>query len=681
MANIKAVSGYRNLEAEIRNVLDFINRMKGGNSVTFKDGVIDTLEPCNPDGVPNFAGLKLGKVGQNKFNLTVENKFTFANENYIEGYDGRGFFLGFDDFDNYTSSLLEVDNVTIRGSLLARQFIIDTWKYRAGNTIQGAGGAVVSNTDGSTWATFEDPLGNSGEFFIADDVIMCQEVDRKGVTYDGNGDVVDDSYLIKRLIFKVDSVVSGVVTFTSVTGAPGNKATISKGDEFVILYNESDSTRGNIIGYMTNVSDGPYIYMKEGITDWAGWSANDNVSLVLGNLDFFSVTDFPAMTGFGLYAENVYLTGHISLANNGYISLGKTAYNDTTNAGIWMGDSDATATINPYFYLGSALDAKYMKVDTTAGTFETLGFTITGGTIQTATSGQRVVIASNKITFYDAASNVGELYGFSGDLYNTGRLTAAGGFYVNQPFTLFNLNSSGLEYGNPSGKIFHTHNIQFGSYGGSYDVTLYRDAASVLKTDGVFDAITGFRVNGSATSGYFLRGNGTNCVLSLIQETDIHALAMSWTQTHDWGGRCTIAASDGDINTDGLVDSALYVNADDGFKYNGGATSGYYLRGNGTYFVSSAIQSGDLPSHTHSASNITSGTLDIARGGTGASSWTANRVVVVNSVGSALTSSSITTTHIGALGTGLSATKVWSTTYNDHTVVILYGAIQSWTIT
>jgi hypothetical protein len=38
------------------------------------------------------------------------------------------------------------------------------------------------------------------------------------------------------------------------------------------------------------------------------------------------------------------------------------------------------------------------------------------------------------------------------------------------------------------------------------------------------------------------------------------------------------------------------INAGTGFQVNSAATSGYYLRGNGTNFVSSAIQAGDLPS-------------------------------------------------------------------------------------
>jgi hypothetical protein len=59
-----------------------------------------------------------------------------------------------------------------------------------------------------------------------------------------------------------------------------------------------------------------------------------------------------------------------------------------------------------------------------------------------------------------------------------------------------------------------------------------------------------------------------------------------------------------------------------GYQIGGGATAGNYLRGNGTHFVSSGIQAGDVPtlnqSTTGTASNVT-GVVLIANGGTGQS--------------------------------------------------------------
>ncbi len=46
-------------------------------------------------------------------------------------------------------------------------------------------------------------------------------------------------------------------------------------------------------------------------------------------------------------------------------------------------------------------------------------------------------------------------------------------------------------------------------------------------------------------------------------------------------------------------------------------SAGHYLRYDGTNWVNSALQAGDLPSHTHSGDDITSGTVGAAYGGTG----------------------------------------------------------------
>ena len=68
----------------------------------------------------------------------------------------------------------------------------------------------------------------------------------------------------------------------------------------------------------------------------------------------------------------------------------------------------------------------------------------------------------------------------------------------------------------------------------------------------------------------------------------------------------------------------------------GGATSGQYLRGNGTNVTLSAIQAADVPTlnqnTTGTAANVT-GTIAVANGGTGATTLTANNVLLGNGTG------------------------------------------------
>lgn len=74
--------------------------------------------------------------------------------------------------------------------------------------------------------------------------------------------------------------------------------------------------------------------------------------------------------------------------------------------------------------------------------------------------------------------------------------------------------------------------------------------------------------------------------------------------------------------------------------------STHYLGWSGTNWVNRAIAAGDLPSHSHAAGDVTSGTFGFARGGSNQTSWTASRCVRVNDAGTALESAS------GDCGTG-----------------------------
>jgi len=67
-------------------------------------------------------------------------------------------------------------------------------------------------------------------------------------------------------------------------------------------------------------------------------------------------------------------------------------------------------------------------------------------------------------------------------------------------------------------------------------VRLADDSADALLKASVFNASTGFQVNSAATSGNFLRGNGTYFVSSAIQASDLQDLNYTWTGAHDFGG-------------------------------------------------------------------------------------------------------------------------------------------------
>ena len=98
---------------------------------------------------------------------------------------------------------------------------------------------------------------------------------------------------------------------------------------------------------------------------------------------------------------------------------------------------------------------------------------------------------------------------------------------------------------------------------------------------------------GAVTAAQFLRGNGTNVVMSAIQAADVPTLNQNTTGS---SGSCTgnaanvtgtVAIANGGS---GQTSAQAAMNA-----FAGAVTSGSYLRGNGTNVVMSTIQAADVP--------------------------------------------------------------------------------------
>jgi hypothetical protein len=115
---------------------------------------------------------------------------------------------------------------------------------------------------------------------------------------------------------------------------------------------------------------------------------------------------------------------------------------------------------------------------------------------------------------------------------------------------------------------------------------------------------------GAATSGYYLRGNGTNVVMSAIDAGDVPTLNQNTTGTAA-GLSATLAVSSGGT---GATTQQGAINA-----LAGATTSGEYLRGNGTNVVMSAIQAGDVPTlnqnTTGSAGSVATTNFTISQAG------------------------------------------------------------------
>ena len=90
----------------------------------------------------------------------------------------------------------------------------------------------------------------------------------------------------------------------------------------------------------------------------------------------------------------------------------------------------------------------------------------------------------------------------------------------------------------------------------------------------------------AVTTGYYLRGNGTNVVMSAIQAADVPTLNQntSGTAGNVTGTVAIVNGGTGQTTQAAALDAIA-----------GAVTSGYYLRGSGTHVVLAAIQAADVP--------------------------------------------------------------------------------------
>lgn len=107
---------------------------------------------------------------------------------------------------------------------------------------------------------------------------------------------------------------------------------------------------------------------------------------------------------------------------------------------------------------------------------------------------------------------------------------------------------------------------------------------------------------GAVTSGYYLRGTGTNVSMSAIQAADVPTLNQS-TSGNATNVTGTVAIGNGGT---GQVTQQAAMDA-----LAGAITSTYFLRGSGVHVVMAAIQAGDVPTLNQSTTGSANSCLSI----------------------------------------------------------------------
>lgn len=193
-----------------------------------------------------------------------------------------------------------------------------------------------------------------------------------------------------------------------------------------------------------------------------------------------------------------------------------------------------------------------------------------------------------------------------------------------------------------SKEVFVTYPASY-SFGTSQTLAIANGGTGETTRQAAMDALAG-----AVTSGQYLRGNGTDVVMSAIQAADVPTLNQNTTGTAANVSGVVAFANGGTGQT--TRQAAMDALA-------GAVTAGQYLRGDGTDVVMSAIQAADVPTlnqnTTGTATNATnltgSGSISSTTTATTAAEKTATTVVATAAFVDRLRS--LTTPSTGTSGT------------------------------
>lgn len=201
--------------------------------------------------------------------------------------------------------------------------------------------------------------------------------------------------------------------------------------------------------------------------------------------------------------------GTIVLPSGGFIRSGQTAYD--TGTGFYLGNDSGT----PRLSIGESGGNRLTWNGTVLGiTGNISGSTITGGTIQTATSGQRIVMngTGNMLQSYDSSGN--EQVRLTGNqlLFNVSGFDPVGIYYDDTWGLTLNTTTASVRDADTGNFGQMTADVFYATSDVAVEGSYYVGATQIITTGRVLQNITGFTGNFFPTSNdtYNLGGSAAN---------------------------------------------------------------------------------------------------------------------------------------------------------------------------
>jgi hypothetical protein len=246
--------------------------------------------------------------------FTMGDSMAMGSRTFVSGWQaGSGWQLSVDSAKRYRWT---VDDITVRGTLSVYELLLNQIRATNGNLLVTSSGTVDSAAadQHSFWAV--DVTENNISPFHPGDIIISQGANIAGATFDSTGIIINDGFLVKRLIFKVDSTNGRRVYVSVPADAPAQKGSIRPGDVFCRIGNASTASRMGTIGLFADEGHSPYLRVTDSVKSWTDWGDISSVRMQAGKLTGIYDPDFGGqLEGYGLYATNAYIKGKIVVTN------------------------------------------------------------------------------------------------------------------------------------------------------------------------------------------------------------------------------------------------------------------------------------------------------------------------------------------------------------------------------
>lgn len=254
--------------------------------------------------------------------LLIDQNGALTPDTFTSGFAGSGWKIDYNS-SVANKSTAEFDNLTIRGSMRVYELLINQIRATNGSVFISSTGKIATATlssgtigvDQSVYALTTDANTNHG--FQVGDLIRAQRYTGAS-TYQVNLEVTayTSPTAFSAKLIGTNAYIDAVGKFS--------------GLEFVRLGSTSDANRRGSV-YMTADDTGaPYIDIVDGIASHSDWNTSGKVQARLGKLTGITSPTIGALSGYGLWSDNIYLEGNANivgtLAVGGGSVVGNTFY-------------------------------------------------------------------------------------------------------------------------------------------------------------------------------------------------------------------------------------------------------------------------------------------------------------------------------------------------------------------